>query len=148
MALDFNKMGGAAKDAGFIVAGTVLAGFARKKVTFLDTTLGKVILVFVALMIISSSKSDILKGLGMGIAANGALGLAGTLGLAGMDGLNGIESDGMGSVVQDENGMVYVMNGVGEFEPYEVPQVQGIAGNYDETFAGVNGAKDELYYAA
>lgn len=142
-----SNLGGAASTAGYTVAGAIAAGFARKKVAFLDTTMGKIGLILIGLFIVSYSKSDALKGVGVGVATNGALGFASSLGLAGMDGLG--STDGMGQVVQDENGMVYMVNGAEDFVPYELPVVSGVGQfNYgyqelpEYAMNGVGGADD------
>lgn len=139
------KLGGAASTAAYTVGGALIAGFARKKVSFLDTTMGKIGLIIIGLMIIGYTKSNALKGVGVGIATNGALGFANSLGLAGIDGLGSV-GDGMGAVVQDENGMVYMVNGVGdEFVPYELPMVAGIgSGEVDQAFSGFGSASDSV----
>lgn len=151
--MEFGKnLGSAASQAAATVGGAVVAGFARKKITFLDTTVGRAILILLGLMLISNSKSQTMKSLGIGITVNGALSFAKDLGLAGVDGLDGV-GDGMGSIVQDENGMVYMVNGVGSNEmlvPYDIPMVAGVGVPQYEleptSFAGF-GASDEIAYA-
>jgi hypothetical protein len=41
----------------------------------------------------------------------------------GFDGIDAfrLDGEGVGQIVQDENGMIYMVNGVGELEPYYVP---------------------------
>jgi len=151
--MEFGKnLGAAASSAGATVAGAVIAGFARKKITFLDTTVGRAILILLGLLLISNSKSQTMKAIGIGVTTNGALSFAKDLGLSGVDGLDGV-GDGMGQIVQDENGMVYMVNGVGNDQmlvPYDLPVIAGVGAEplyYDEpsTFAGV-GASDEMAY--
>ena len=139
------KLGGAASTAAYTIGGALVAGYARKKVSFLDTTIGKFALIIAGLMLIAYTKSNALKGVGVGIATNGALGFASSLGLAGVDGLGSV-GDGMGAVVQDENGMVYMVNGVGdEFTPYELPMVSGIgSGEVDQAFSGFGAANSSV----
>ena len=136
--MDFKNLGSSALGVAYTAGGAVAAGFARKKIAFLDTVIGKIILIALGIYIVSQSKSEILKGVGTGVALNGVMGFAS--GLMGEGGVNG--ADGMGSVVQDENGMVYLMNGVGEIVPYEIPVVEGVGETVyvDEgSFAGVDG---------
>lgn len=133
-------LGTAAQSAAYTIGGAVAAGLARKKIPFLDSTVGKIIIMALGLFMISKSNSEALKGLGTGITVNGALGLASALGVAGIDGLNGTDgTDGVGAVVQDANGMVYMVNGVGEASPYEIPVVQGIEGMGDQYVEGLEG---------
>lgn len=135
------NLGSAASVAGYTVAGAVAAGFARKKVPFLDTTLGKILLIVIGLVIVSYSKSDALKGLGVGVSTSGALGFASQLGLNGVDGLG--STDGMGQIVQDENGMVYMVNGADdEMIPYELPMVSGAFSPTYQAFQGVGSAEE------
>lgn len=120
------RFGSASTQAGATVGGAILAGFARKKISFLDTTVGKALIIIIGLLVVSYSKSDTLKGVGVGIATNGALGFASSLGLSGVDGLGSV-GEQMGAIVQDENGMVYMVNGVGdEYMPYEIPVIAGL----------------------
>ena len=130
------NLGSAATQAGATVGGAVLAGFARKKISFLDTTMGKIALIVIGLFIVAYSKSNTLKGVGIGVATNGALGFANVLGLAGIDGLGSTE--GMGQIVQDADGMIYMVNGNDEFIPYDVPVVSGLS----QGTAGVFGSDD------
>lgn len=123
-----SNLGSAATQAGATVGGALVAGFARKKIAFLDTTMGKIALIIIGLIIVTYSKSNTLKGVGVGVATNGALGFASSLGLAGMDGLGSTAA--MGQIVQDENGMIYMVNGTEdntEFVPYEIPMVTGLS---------------------
>lgn len=141
--MDFKKMGDSALGVAYLGGGALAAGFARKKISFLDTMVGKIILVALGIYVASQSKSDILKGVGNGIALNGVMGLAS--GFMGVDGLNGTEN--APTVVQDENGMVYLMNGVGDVYPYEIPLVEGVgatAGFEEQSFAGFDGNSDAM----
>ena len=134
------NLGSAATQAGATVGGAVLAGFARKKISFLDTTMGKIALIVIGLFIVAYSKSNTLKGVGIGVATNGALGFANVLGLAGIDGLG--TTEGMvGQIVQDENGMIYMVNGDDEFLPYEVPVVSGLNQGTSGLFGGDDNAR-------
>lgn len=135
MEFDTKKITPAALHVATTAGGAIAAGYLRKKITFFDNALGKLLLIGLGIWIVSQSKSEILKGLGTGVAMNGALGFATPL--LGVDGLNG--NDGMGAVVQDENGMVYLVNGTGDIVPYEIPVVEGI-GNADElAISGIEG---------
>lgn len=141
--MEFGKnMGNAASQAAATVGGAVIAGFARKKITFLDTTVGRALIILLGLMLVSNSKSSAMKGVGVGIVTNGALSFAKELGLSGVDGLNGVDGGGMGAIVQDENGMVYMVNGVGEAYPYDLPVMAGIGEPYDQQFYELNGADE------
>lgn len=144
MSFDVTKLTPAALNVAATAGGAIAAGYVRKKLSFFDNALGKVFLILAGIYIASQSKSEILKGVGTGVAMNGALGFA--TGLLGVSGLNG--DDSVGTVVQDENGMVYLMNGTGEIMPYEIPVVEGVAdavyGDFDEAVAGVSGRNDIL----
>lgn len=146
MDLDMKKITPAALHVATTAGGAIAAGYLRKKVTFFDNTLGKLLLILAGIWIVSQSKSEVMKGLGTGVAMNGALGFA--TGLLGVDGLNG-NDNGMGTVVQDENGMVYLVNGTGEVMPYEIPVVDGI-GNADDfqAFSGINGGNSDALVIA
>lgn len=145
--MDLNQFKGSAMTTGGVAAGAIAAGIARKKISKLDTTVGKAGLIVAGLAISAYADSSILKGLGTGVAVNGIMGLASNY-VAGVDGLDG---DGVGTVVQDENGMVYMMNGIGELEPYEIPTVEtgeevtGVYGDDEEAFSGVDG--DDVAFA-
>jgi len=134
------NLGSAATQAGATVGGAVLAGFARKKISFLDTTMGKIALIVIGLFIVAYSKSNTLKGVGIGVATNGALGFANVLGLSGMDGLGATEGT-VGQIVQDENGMIYMVNGNDDFIPYEVPVVSGLSQGTSGLFGGDDNAR-------
>lgn len=144
MEFDMNKVMPAALHVATTAGGAVAAGYLRKKISFFDNALGKLLLILVGIYIVSQSKSEVMKGLGTGVAMNGALGFA--TGLVGVDGLNG--DDTMGTVVQDENGMVYLVNGTGDVMPYEIPVVEGINNAEFEAFSGVDGSNsDALVFA-
>lgn len=141
MSFDVKKLTPAAVNVAATAGGAIAAGMLRKKFSFFDNALGKVLLIAAGIYIVSQSKSDLLKGIGTGVAMNGALGFA--TGLLGFDGLNGA---GTGTVVQDENGMVYLMNGTGEILPYEIPVVEGVGeaiSGEEEIISGISG-KSEL----
>lgn len=142
MDFDMKKITPAALHVATTAGGAIAAGYLRKKITFFDNALGKLLLIAMGIWIVSQSKSEILKGLGTGVAMNGALGFATPL--LGVDGLNG--NDGMGAVVQDENGMVYLVNGTGDIVPYEIPVVEGI-GNADELAISGMGGNEALTIA-
>lgn len=142
MDFDMKKITPAALHVATTAGGAIAAGYLRKKITFFDNALGKLLLIVLGIWIVSQSKSEALKGLGTGVAMNGALGFATPL--LGVDGLNG--NDGMGAVVQDENGMVYLVNGTGDIVPYEIPVVEGI-GNADELAISGMGGNEALTIA-
>jgi len=145
MDFDMKKITPAALHVATTAGGAIAAGYLRKKVTFFDNSLGKLLLILAGIWIVSQSKSEVMKGLGTGVAMNGALGFA--TGLLGVDGLNG--NDGMGTVVQDENGMVYLVNGTGDVMPYEIPVVDGIGAADDSyAFSGVNGGNPDALVIA
>lgn len=137
---------GSALSVGSVAGGVIAASIARKQVNFLAGKMGTFILIIVGLVMISMSKSDILKNLGTGIAVGGALGVAENLGLAGLDGLEG--SGDLGQIVQDENGMVYMLNGDGDMIEYELPTVNGIdAYETEEALSGAWGNKPSIAVA-
>lgn len=147
--------GGAAIFAGSAVGGAVVCSLAQNKITFLNTIMGKLLLMAAALIMLAKSKSDTVKGLATGIAVSSATGfvknIAGSIN--GIEGLAGIDgNDGVGQIVQDENGMIYMMNGVGELEPYMVPMIEGVGNTgyeyqYD-SIAGVGAAIDDAIAAS
>lgn len=146
------NFGSAALFAGSAVGGAVVASLAQNKIKFLDSVIGKLLLMSAAIVMLAKSKSDTVRGLATGIAVSSATGfvknIAGSIngieGLAGVDG-----SEGVGQIVQDENGMIYMMNGVGELEPYMIPMIEGV-GSYEEydAVAGVGSAIDEAIAAS
>jgi hypothetical protein len=142
---DTKQLGSGAITVGATVAGAVGGNLLQSKISFFNSTLGRVLLIALALIIISKSKSEVMKGVGTGLAVGASLGFIKdvTAGVKGFEGLSGIEADamaGVGELVQDENGMMYMVNGVGELEPYGAAnQMQGyepIAG-----FKGVGAAE-------
>ena len=116
---------------------------------------GRIVLIVVAIMVLTKAKSETVKGLAVGLAVSSATGfvkqIAGSInGFDGIDGLDGLGSDdvdGVGQIVQDENGMIYMVNGLGQYEPYYLPQIDGVNGEYEDAFAGVNGGIDEAIAA-
>ena len=120
---DIKSLGSGAITVGATVAGAVGGNLLQTKIAFLNTTLGRVLLIALALIIISKSNSAAMKGVGTGLAVGASLGFIKdvTAGVKGFEGLAGVETDaiaGVGELVQDENGMMYMVNGVGELEPY------------------------------
>ena len=142
MSFDVKQFSPAALHVAATAGGAVAAGYLRKKFSFFDNALGKVLLIAAGIYIVSQSKSELLKGVGTGVAMNGALGFAtGLLGVAGLSG------NDVGTVVQDENGMVYLMNGTGEILPYEIPVVEGVGeaiSGDEDIIAGISGSNDLL----
>ena len=125
------KLGSGAISVGATVAGAVGGNILQSKIAFFNTTLGRVLLIAVAIILISKSNSEAMKGIGTGFAVGASLGFIKdvTAGVKGFEGLAGVETDaiaGVGELVQDENGMMYMVNGVGELEPYgAAPQMYG-----------------------
>lgn len=120
---DTKQLGGGAITVGATVAGAVGGNLLQTKIAFFNTTMGRVLMIVLALIIISKSNSATVKGLGTGLAVGASLGFIKdvTAGVKGFEGLAGVETDaiaGVGELVQDENGMMYMVNGVGELEPY------------------------------
>lgn len=152
-----SNYGSAAMYAGAAVGGAVLGSIAQKKIKFLDTIMGRVLLVILAIVVFTKAKSDVLKGVATGLAVTGATGfikdIAGSVngfeGFDGIDGLSGLDGEGVGQIVQDENGMIYMVNGVGELEPYYVPMIEGVD-NTDEfdAISGVGSTFDAAMAAA
>jgi hypothetical protein len=135
--------GSSAMFAGAAVGGAVVASIAQNKIKFLDTILGRLVLIVLGIMLIAKGRSETMKGIGTGIAVSGSLGFVKSIAgsVNGFEGLAGVEGAGMGQIVQDENGMVYMVNGVGEIE--EIPMMQGVGNDY-EALTGLNG--DENLY--
>ncbi|NTW18184.1 MAG: hypothetical protein HGA42_00620 [Nostocales cyanobacterium W4_Combined_metabat2_030] len=123
------------------ITGAAIGQVASKKISMLNTTLGRLAMVGAGVVGVAYAKSDAVKGLSLGIAVSGATGLIGNIAgsINGFDGLSGV-----GEVVQDPaTGMMYVVNGVGELE--YLPQDGMVYGAPDEmAFAGVG----ETDYAA
>jgi hypothetical protein len=144
--------GGAAVFAGSAVGGAIVSSFAQNKVAFLNTLLGKLLLIVGAILLLAKTKSDAVRGFATGMAVTGATGFVKSIAgsINGFEGLAGIDGDGgVGQIVQDENGMIYMMNGVGELEPYMVPMIEGVYGDEDySSFAGVGAAIDEAIAAS
>lgn len=148
-----SNFGNAAMLAGSAVGGAVVGSLVQNKINFLNTPIGKLLLIAGGIVLMAKSKSSVMQGIGTGLAVNAATGfvknIAGSI--DGIEGLAGLEGDdsGVGQIVQDENGMIYMMNGVGELEPYYLPMIEGV-GSYDETdsFAGVGAAIDEAIAAS
>lgn len=124
-------------------AGAVASGFIRKKVTFLDSTVGKLVIAALGIFLVISQKSNVLKGVGTGVAINGVLGLCDKF-LGQTQGVFGV-----GEIVQGPDGLTYIVNGVGELEAYtpaELEQgqyeiVEGI-GEDEDYLSGVDGDAD------
>jgi len=136
---DLSKnFGGAAVFAGSAVGGAVLGDVASSKITFFNGIIGRILLIALGILMIAKSKSDAMKGFGAGIAVSGAKGfitnIAGTFnGLDGFDGMGSyddLDGVGVGELVQGPDGMLYMMNGLGDLEPY-YGDLNGM-GNYDD----------------
>lgn len=148
------NFGSAAIFAGTAVGGAVLSSLATKKITFLNSVVGRLVLIVAAMMLLAKSRSETVRGLATGMVVGSATGfvssIAGSInGFEGIEGLAGVDGEGVGQIVQDENGMIYMMNGVGELEPYMIPMIEGV-GSYDEydAVAGVGSAIDEAIAAS
>lgn len=127
--------------AGSAVGGAIAGNLAQSKIAFLKTKIGSLLVILVGIMIISRSKSDAMKGFGTGVAVSSATGLLKGLtgNPLGIDGLSGV-----GEVIQDENGMLYMVNGVGELEPYYADDLDGLDG--EEYYEDLDGVEGEEYY--
>lgn len=147
------KIGSAAIITGTSVAGMVAANVMQSKVKSLDSNIGRIILIIIGIIIISKANSDAVKGIGIGIAASGATsfvkqvvgqvkgfeGLEGALGNPNVDAIAGV-----GELVQDADGNMYMVNGMGELESY---QMQGaddyqFAGNEYSPISGLGSETD------
>lgn len=124
-----------------VAGGAIGAGVLASKVSFFnENKLGKYVMFGLGCVITAMSKSEIVKGFGLGMAAKGALQIAepilGTSATAGLAGA-------MGEVVQDANGYTYIVDGLGNMTPYELPVYETeevVEGGEDE----VSGAEDEV----
>lgn len=148
---DFTKnFSGAATNIGTVTGGVLIGGFAQKQFSFLNSKLGQFILIAIAVLAYVYMKSNIVKNIATGVAVSGAMGMAASFGLGDVDGLNGI-GDGVGQIVQDENGLVYMIDGLGNLEPYELPTVEteseGALNGDPEALAGWNDNVKALAYA-
>lgn len=116
-----SSLGFAGAAFGGAIAGNILAS----KIKFFDTLIGRIVLMGIGIVILAYSKSDMLKGVGTGVAISGGQGLikqvAGSVN--GIDGLLGLGN--VGELVQDANGMLYMTNGVGEYEPMATTYLNG-----------------------
>ena len=128
-ALNPAKLGSAAIITGTSVAGMVAANVVQSKVKFFDSNIGRIFLIIIGVIIISKANYDAVKGVGIGIAASGATAFVKTVvgqvkGFEGVAGaLAGVETDaiaGVGELVQDADGNMYMVNGMGELEEYEL----------------------------
>lgn len=120
--METNKLGSQTVMVGSILGGNILGTIATSKVKFLKGNLGRVILFVVGLILAVKVKSDILKGSAMGLALTGASGLTQNLtkGVTGFEGISGLAGDyGVGDVITGPDGMMYMVNGLGELEPYD-----------------------------
>ncbi len=122
--METNKLGSQAVMIGSILGGNILGTIATSKVKFLQGNLGRIILFVIGILLAVKVKSDILKGSAMGVALTGASGLTQNLtkGISGFEGISGLSGDGnygVGDIITGPDGMMYMVNGVGELEPYE-----------------------------
>lgn len=121
-----SSLGFAGAAFGGAIAGNILAS----KIKFFDTLIGRIVLMGIGIVILAYSKSDMLKGVGTGVAISGGQGLIKKVaksvnGIDGMDGLFGLGDAGIGELVQDANGMLYMTNGVGSYEQLETSYLNG-----------------------
>lgn len=147
---DFTKnLAGAGTNIGTVAVGVFGGGFAQKQFSFLQTKIGQFVLIAIGILMYMYMKSNIVKGIATGIAVSGGMGLISSMGLGDVDGLNGIDG-GVGQIVQDENGLVYMIDGLGNLEPYELPMVETegepVNGN-EEALAGWNDNVKALAWA-
>ncbi len=142
--METNKFGKEAIFVGSILGGNVAGAVASSKVKFLGTNLGRMVLVAAGLTLAVKAKSDILKGAAIGLALSGATPfvqkLANDNSVAGLMGVAG--SYGVGDIIEGPDGMMYMVNGMGELEPYanteyeeylEGDDVNALASVADET---------------
>jgi hypothetical protein len=117
------------------IGGAIITNVATNKVKFLDSMMGRLILIALGIIFFVKAKSETVKGGAIGIAVGGASGIIGKVAgsVNGIEGLAGIDGDGVGEIVQDANGMIYMVNGVGELEEYYPPMINGV-GEYDEDY--------------
>lgn len=145
--METNKLGSQAVMVGSILGGNILGTIATSKVKFLQGNLGRVILLVVGLILAVKVKSDILKGSAMGFALTGASGLTQNLtkGVTGFEGISGLAGDyGVGDVITGPDGMMYMVNGLGELEPYEeIVYVDEDGNEYPEEY--VDDYSEQLY---
>jgi len=142
-----NAYGSSAMQVGAVVGGAVLGNFAQKKVAFLSSTFGRLILIVIGILLVAKSKSDTVKSIGMGVSCGAGMGFLGALPNNPL-GINAVSGLGdVGQVVQDANGMLYMVNGLGELEPYDGYELNGVDGDYDdyEPVNGVDGDYDDYY---
>ena len=120
--METNKIGNEAVMLGSIVGGNVLGAIATNKVKALNGNLGRVALLVAGLLLAAKSKSDILKGASIGVALSGVSGfvqqfIKGVAGFDGIEGLMGVNGNyGVGDIIQGPDGMMYMVNGLGELE--------------------------------
>jgi len=123
--METNKLGSQAVMIGSILGGNILGTIATSKIKFLQGNLGRIMLFIIGIVIAVKVKSDILKGSAMGVALTGASGLTQNLtkDIKGFEGINGLFGDGdaygVGDIVTGPDGMMYMVNGLGQLEPYE-----------------------------
>lgn len=120
--METNKLGSQAVMIGSILGGNVLGTIATSKIKFLQGNIGRIILFVIGIILAVKVKSDILKGSAMGVALTGASGITQNLtkGVTGFEGISGLAGDyGVGDVITGPDGMMYMVNGLGELEPYE-----------------------------
>ncbi len=156
--METNKLGSQAVMIGSILGGNILGTVATSKIKFLQGNLGRILLFVIGIIIAVKVKSDILKGSAMGIALTGASGLTQNLtkDIKGFEGINGLFGDGygVGDIVTGPDGMMYMVNGLGELEPYEeiiyvdedgneIPESQ-LSGTIEHALSGA----DEMALAA
>lgn len=117
--MNFDEVKPAAINVCAAAGGAVLGGLARKKIDFLNTKAGQFVQSAVGIALSISQKSQILKGLGTGLAINGVLGLC--------DGFLGENNTvkGLGEVYTDSDGFTYVSGIDGEDEPQMIQMEDG-----------------------
>ena len=120
--METNKLGNQAVLIASILGGNLVGTIASSKINFLQEKFGRLLLIVVGIILSVKTKSDILRGASIGIALTGGSGFVQELakGVSGIDGLLGIEGDyGVGDIIQGPDGMMYMVNGLGELEPIE-----------------------------
>jgi len=151
--LETNKLGSQAVLLGSILGGNVIGTIATNKIKFLNQNFGRIALIVIGLILAVKAKSDIIKGGAMGIALSGASSFVNDLtkGVAGFDGISGLfgvdgGEVGVGDVIQGADGMLYMVNGLGQLEPYYYYD-ENLNGNYED-YAALSGADDSVIAGA
>ena len=126
--MDISKnVGSSLSFAGAAFGGAIVGNVLASKIKFFDTLIGRIALIAMGIVILAYAKSDVLKGVGTGVAIAGGQGLIKQVSgsVNGIEGLLGLGDAGMGELVQDANGMLYMTNGVGAYEQLETQYLNG-----------------------